>query len=441
MLKESDYIHDEYQFGERRGHDGRKLYPFNDYEIVHPADYHKMGEVDGYMRNESHDSKELLEGHDGWEEHELSSERIYNDSHDYESYESSIWHYGLKKHEVSSDSMYSDSSDNDSIECSQGNYGWEEHRVSSEMCNELLDYDYAERLKGHYGWEDKRFSSERVYNDMHDYDSYERLQGHYGLKEHRLPSEILLEKRALPERRPHRRNYTTDHIDKLDLRHHIIKKKLDRGLNSEASHDRAYEDHYDFKYWTPRRDSSSARESAINKRLGRRTEDPGRERRVKCEQELGGSTYQERIQYPRAGGAERIDESDLRYHVLKQDVGNGLRSVVSHDRADESHDNWSHQTPRKDLFLFNTHESMLGSEMQGTIKVPERSTYSDYITDRSRHRGRGSAERPHGRPRNGINKIVDNDLDSEGRTTRDLHLRSEAEDSDDYKKKIGAISG
>lgn len=58
------------------------------------------------------------------------------------------------------------------------------------------------------------------------------------------------------------------------------------------------------------------------------------------------------------------------------------------------------------------------------MKVPERFIYSDYITDRGRHWSRGSPERSHGRPGNGINIIVDEDLDSEGRTTRDLHFRS-----------------
>ncbi|KAL8105737.1 hypothetical protein AgCh_029506 [Apium graveolens] len=151
---------------------------------------------------------------------------------------------------------------------------------------------------------------------------------------------------------------------------------------------------HDYKYWTPRRDCLAVHGSAISKRLGGRTENPGREHRVKCEQVSGGSTYLERMRYPRAGGADQIDNLGLKYHVSKQDYGNSLRSVVRHDRARESHDDPAHRTPAKDPFLLIARENMSGSQLQGTIKVPRRSTDFSSSTDRGRHLGRGSSERP-----------------------------------------------
>ncbi|KAK1380566.1 hypothetical protein POM88_027310 [Heracleum sosnowskyi] len=425
MLKESDYFYNKDRFGRKRGHGRRKFYPLNDYDMSHPADYHAMGGVDRYMRDELRDSNERLEGHFGWKEHELSSERMYNDLRGYYSHERQEGHYGCEEHEVLADSMYTDSSDYDSTECPHGYCGWEEHRVSSErMCNELCDPFYDERLKGNYGWEDQRFSSQRMCNDRRNCDSYERLQGHYGWKEHRLPSEKMLGETAHLERRRHCRNDSADHVYELDMKHHLIKKKLGNGLSSTASHDRAHENYYDLRYWTSRRDCLPAHGSAISKRLGGMTENPGRERRVKCDELIRGSTYIERMQSPRSGGADQIDKSGLGYHVSKQDFGNGLRSLVSHDCARESHDDRSLRTPRKDPFLLNARESMSGSKLQGMIRVRGRSSYSNNNTDRGRHWGRGSSESPHGRPRNGINILVDNDLDSGGRSTRGLHLRS-----------------
>lgn len=415
MLKESSYFHNEDQFGRKRGQGRRRWYLLNDYDMGHPADYGALGGVDRYMHEESRDSNEHLERHYGWEEHEPSSERMSNDLRGYDSYERPNGHYGWEEREVSSDGIYDESSDYDYTECPLGNCGREEH-----------DHDYDERLKGNNGWEDQRISSQRTFIDWRDYDSYdyERLQGHKGRMEHRLPSEKMLEETAHLERRKHRRNDSADHVYELDMRHHLINKKLDKGLSSSASHDRARENHYDFKYWTPRGDYLPARGSAISKRLGGRIENPRRDRRLKCEQVLGRSTYLKRMQYPRAGGADRIVESGQGYNVSKQDFGDDLRSVVSHERACEGHDDHSHRTPRKDPFLLNERESMLGSQLQGIIKVPGRSTYSNNNTDRGRHWGRGSPERPQGRPRNGINIVVDKDLDNEGRTTRYLHLRS-----------------
>ncbi|KAK1368756.1 hypothetical protein POM88_034848 [Heracleum sosnowskyi] len=203
----------------------------------HPADYHTMDDTDRYMCNESCDSNEHLEGDLG--DHELSSERMYNNGFGYDSYVCLKGHNGWEEHDVSSGSMYN-SSDYDSAECPEGNYSWEEHR----------------------------------------------------------------------------------------------------GLSSAASNDRAHENHDDLKYWTPRsrRDSLPTHESAISNRLGGRTENPGREHRDKCEQVLWGSQDLKRMQYSRAGGADRIDQSGFGYHVSKQDFGNGLGSVISHDCACEIHD-------------------------------------------------------------------------------------------------------
>lgn len=292
MLKESDYFHNEDQFGQKRGRGRRKLYPLNDYDMGYSADYHAMGGVHRYMRDESRDFNEHLEGHYGWEELELSSERLYDDLRGFDSYDRLAGRYGWEEHEVSSDS--NDSSDHDSTECPQGNCGWEEHKVSSERrCNDLPDPVYDEGLKGNYGWENQsqRFSSQRMChepNDWRDYNSYEPLQGHYGWKKHRLPSEKMLGETAHLERRKHRRTDTADHGHELDTRRHLIMKKLDKGLISTASHDRAHENHFDYKYWTPRRDCLPAHGSAISKQLGGRTANPGREHRVKCEQVSGG---------------------------------------------------------------------------------------------------------------------------------------------------------
>ncbi|KAL1806876.1 hypothetical protein ACET3Z_029944 [Daucus carota] len=341
----------------------------------------------GYRLNEMrYDSNEHLEGPYRWEEHELSSDRNSNDSRDYNSYESLEGYYVWEQHEVSSGSMYDDSSDYDPTECLQGNHGWENHRVSPKrMCNELRDYDCNERLKGHYGWEDQGFSSQTMGNDSRDYDFYECLQGHRGGKEHRFPSEKMLGKTAHVERRQDRVNDSADHLYESDLRHHLIEKRLGKDFSSNHSHDSTHGNHNDFKYWTPQRDCLPAGGSAISYRFGRKTENPRRKLRASREQILGGSTSLERIQYSRAHSTDR-----------------------------------RHWTPRKASFLLDARESVLGSQLQGTIMVPRlASSYSN--TDRSSQGGGWSPE-PQGMLGDG--NIVYNDLDYEGRTTRGLRMRS-----------------
>lgn len=73
-LGESDYYHNEDQFGGTSGHDGRNLNPLNDYEIDRTSDYHSMDDVERDM---------------------------YTDPRGYDSYE----HYGRKTHRVSSERM------------------------------------------------------------------------------------------------------------------------------------------------------------------------------------------------------------------------------------------------------------------------------------------------------------------------------------------------
>ncbi|WOH07541.1 hypothetical protein DCAR_0726973 [Daucus carota subsp. sativus] len=73
-LGESDYYHDEDQFGGVRGRNERILNPLNDYEIERTSDYRSMADGDRDM---------------------------YNDPRGYDSYD----HYGRKEHRVSSDRM------------------------------------------------------------------------------------------------------------------------------------------------------------------------------------------------------------------------------------------------------------------------------------------------------------------------------------------------
>ncbi|KAK6931721.1 Zinc finger, CCCH-type [Dillenia turbinata] len=72
-LQDSDYYHDEDQYGRSRGHDGRSLTSRNEYDLVHSGDYNSMSDLDQEYRDpHGYESYESMQNY-AWEQHRASS--------------------------------------------------------------------------------------------------------------------------------------------------------------------------------------------------------------------------------------------------------------------------------------------------------------------------------------------------------------------------------
>uniref|UniRef100_A0A5B7AC09 Putative zinc finger CCCH domain-containing protein 17 n=1 Tax=Davidia involucrata TaxID=16924 RepID=A0A5B7AC09_DAVIN len=76
--RDSDYYHNEDQFGRTGAHEGRNLNPTNEYDIGRSANYDSMADVDGdiYRDTRGYDLYEHMQGQYGWEQRRDSSERM-----------------------------------------------------------------------------------------------------------------------------------------------------------------------------------------------------------------------------------------------------------------------------------------------------------------------------------------------------------------------------
>ncbi|KAJ6351140.1 hypothetical protein OIU78_007132 [Salix suchowensis] len=118
--------------------------------------------------------------------------------------------------------------------------------------------------------------------------------------------------------------------------------------------------------------------------------------RVSSERMLMAQAHPERRGYSKADSPEHTVESDLRYRLMKQRRGNGLRSVVSNDFVPENHvdDRGYRGSSQRDSHHLPSHESSISSRLRGRIKLPGRSTNnggdvrSEREIDRGRNRGR-----------------------------------------------------
>ncbi|KAJ6726118.1 ZINC FINGER CCCH-TYPE-CONTAINING 11A [Salix purpurea] len=118
--------------------------------------------------------------------------------------------------------------------------------------------------------------------------------------------------------------------------------------------------------------------------------------RVSSERMLMAQAHPERRGYSKADSPEHTVESDLRYRLMKQRRGNGLRSVVSNDFVPENHvdERGYRGSSQRDSHHLPSHESSISSRLRGRIKLPGRSTNnggdvrSEREIDRGRNRGR-----------------------------------------------------
>ncbi|KAA8529938.1 hypothetical protein F0562_034458 [Nyssa sinensis] len=76
--RDSDYYHNEDQFGRTRAQEGRNLNPTNEYDIGRAADYDSMADVeqDIYRDPHGYDLYDQMQGQYGWEQRRASSERM-----------------------------------------------------------------------------------------------------------------------------------------------------------------------------------------------------------------------------------------------------------------------------------------------------------------------------------------------------------------------------
>ncbi|GMY18023.1 zinc finger CCCH domain-containing protein 17 [Fagus crenata] len=168
--------------------------------------------------------------------------------------------------------------------------------------NELGDSDYYHgedqfgRTRGHEG---RNLNSVNEYdmghsadynNSMTDVDrerfpdprghgSYDHMQGQYAWEQHRASSErMLVEPAHLERRRGYHKSDSPDHIDNLDLRHHLSKQRRGNGLRSIVSH--AHNNHVEERSYrsSSRRDALHLppNESSLGNRLRGRIKLPGR---------------------------------------------------------------------------------------------------------------------------------------------------------------------
>ncbi|XP_031276179.1 zinc finger CCCH domain-containing protein 17-like [Pistacia vera] len=81
-LRDSNYYHDEDQYGRTRGHEGRNLNSVNEYEMGHSIDYNSMADID---RETFRDARgydiDRIQGQYAWEQHRGSSDRVLVGSH------------------------------------------------------------------------------------------------------------------------------------------------------------------------------------------------------------------------------------------------------------------------------------------------------------------------------------------------------------------------
>ncbi|KAJ8618463.1 hypothetical protein MRB53_014649 [Persea americana] len=78
------------------------------------------------------------------------------------------------------------------------------------------------------------------YSDFRDYEQYGRTLDHYGWEHHKATSERILERPSMMERR-RLREESPDQIDRLDLRHRLLKQRKINGPRSATSPDRRSE--------------------------------------------------------------------------------------------------------------------------------------------------------------------------------------------------------
>ncbi|EXB97153.1 Zinc finger CCCH domain-containing protein 17 [Morus notabilis] len=163
--------------------------------------------------------------------------------------------------------------------------------------------------------------------------------------------------------------------------------------------------------------------------------------RASSERTVGGAAQFERTGYRKSHSPDNIDESDLRYRLSKQRRVNGLRSVISHEHAHDTHvDERNYRgSSRRDSHQMLQHEGPLSSRLRGRIKLPGGSSVNggdlrhDREFDRGRSRGRLSPSRPQssihqGRLRDRLKGKVQEDYNSEGRIFRGFPPGREATD-------------
>lgn len=105
------------------------------------------------------------------------------------------------------------------------------------------------------------------------------------------------------------------------------------------------------------------------------------------EQHRKPSAHLERT-HRRSGSPNNVEVSDLRHRLSKRRKVNGLKSVVAHDYALESHgEEQSHRFPsRKDSLLLPSNERSLSNRFRGRIKLPANG--DDDHPERESDRGR-----------------------------------------------------
>ncbi|KAK2979944.1 hypothetical protein RJ640_007087 [Escallonia rubra] len=169
---------------------------------------------------------------------------------------------------------------------------------------------------------------------------------------------------------------------------------------------------------------------------------PWEERRASSERMLGGSAHLERRRHLIAESPDQSDQLDLRYHLVKQRRGNGLRSVISRDHARENHDeDRNYRAPQREARYLPPQESSLSRRLRGRIKLPGQSTSPVNENNlRGRHRGRLSPERPLILPHQGrlgerVNSMVQEDFDNDGRNSIGPRVRRDDKNADGYEQR------
>ncbi|KAI9077391.1 hypothetical protein K1719_040704 [Acacia pycnantha] len=154
-------------------------------------------------------------------------------------------------------------------------------------------------------------------------------------------------------------------------------------------------------------------------------------RRSSSERMFRATTHLDGMTHRRSGSPENVGVSDLRHRLSKHRRVNGLKSVVSHDYARQSHDDeQSHRfSSQKDAHQLPLNESALSNRFRGRIKLPANGgeEYVERESDRGRNRRALSPrtmQAPHpGRLRDRLRGRVQEDF--ERKNFRDRPLRRE----------------
>ncbi|KAF7809574.1 zinc finger CCCH domain-containing protein 17 [Senna tora] len=155
------------------------------------------------------------------------------------------------------------------------------------------------------------------------------------------------------------------------------------------------------------------------------------QQRNSSERMFRAPTHLERMTHRKSRSPENVGVSDLRLQLSKRRRVSGLKSVVSHDYALQSHDDeQSHRfSSRKDSFQLPLNESSLSNRFRGRIKLPANGgdDHLERESDRGRNRralSPGTVQPPlQGRLRDRLRGRLQEDF--EQKNSRDRPLRRE----------------